>query len=89
MRIVYFKNHPEFPYVTQKYWKIIETKNGSSMIELTNDSLEITESDNYFEQIESVRTVYCSDCDCEEIQRQEFDENYSNFVEKINELSKA
>jgi len=88
MRTIYLKNIPQFPMSFPYYWKVVEKDEDITVtMTIKDDSITIEESEGFLEEVSFIKTKLCSDSECKEINRQEFDEYYKKIVSQINQLS--
>ena len=88
MRIIYLRNKPELSFLSPTYWKVIEKDEETAItMSVKKDSIEVEESEDYFDRVSFIKNKLCSENESVEIDQKEFDEFYKNTVENINAIS--
>ena len=87
MRIIYLKNLKSTFY-NPYYYKIVEvSKEVSKKLTVTQDSVDVEDSEDFFDTVGFVKNTLCKHEGCEEISRAEFDAFFIKTTKKINELT--
>ena len=87
MKTIYLKQIKKFDFLNDYYYKVVELPDGSSeTIEVCDDTLSISNDDDFYSQIAFIKAKLCEG-NCSEVTRDEFDGFYKRVVTKINQLS--